>query len=148
MFTPSFLPRGRHLSFDDVKFHLGILILPRAPKPNGHSRDFLHVALSYYMDTVDILHRENPPGSNPQHWVQNTSNKPTTPPPPASSNIRAGNISLQTGWFDGMDVSICVRTNLHAIRKFALMTQMYAKEILRPHVVVNAAAIGKSFLLI
>ncbi|GFX96100.1 hypothetical protein TNCV_2289901 [Trichonephila clavipes] len=34
------------------------------------------------MAAVDFLHQENPPtwaGSNPQHWIQKASDKPTTP---------------------------------------------------------------------
>ncbi|GFX29789.1 uncharacterized protein TNCV_4749181 [Trichonephila clavipes] len=37
------------------------LILPRALKPNKHSRDFLHAAQSCDMDAADFMHQENPP---------------------------------------------------------------------------------------
>ncbi|GFU68525.1 hypothetical protein TNCV_1989751 [Trichonephila clavipes] len=56
--TPSFLPRGRHLSSDDANLYYD-LILPRASKPNRHSRDLLHAV--YDMAAVDFLHHENPP---------------------------------------------------------------------------------------
>ncbi|GFX07500.1 hypothetical protein TNCV_5092141 [Trichonephila clavipes] len=37
------------------------LNLPRAPKPNRHSRDLEHATLSYDMDAVEFLHHKNPP---------------------------------------------------------------------------------------
>ncbi|GFW88810.1 hypothetical protein TNCV_4973031 [Trichonephila clavipes] len=37
----------------------GNLILPRASKPNGHSRDLFHAIQSYDMAAVDFLHHEN-----------------------------------------------------------------------------------------
>ncbi|GFV42331.1 hypothetical protein TNCV_3165621 [Trichonephila clavipes] len=58
--THSFFPRERLLSSDDAKLYLD-LILPRASKPNRHSRDILHAVLSYDMTAVDFLHHENPP---------------------------------------------------------------------------------------
>ncbi|GFT90020.1 hypothetical protein TNCV_18461, partial [Trichonephila clavipes] len=50
-------------SSDDVNLYKD-LIFPRAPKPNRHSRDLLHVVQSYYMAAVDFLHQENPPTWN------------------------------------------------------------------------------------
>ncbi|GFV40256.1 hypothetical protein TNCV_1444091 [Trichonephila clavipes] len=59
--TPSFISKWRHLSSADLKFVLRNLILPRASKPNEHSRDLFHAALSYDMAAVDFLHQDNPP---------------------------------------------------------------------------------------
>ncbi|GFT02694.1 hypothetical protein TNCV_829601 [Trichonephila clavipes] len=76
--TPSFLPRGKAPELQRCKIVHRNLILPSAPKPNGHSRDFLHAILSYDTDVVDFLHHENPqlgPGSN-----QQPCDKPTMPP--------------------------------------------------------------------
>ncbi|GFX80571.1 hypothetical protein TNCV_498391 [Trichonephila clavipes] len=45
------------------------LTLPRASKPNEHSRDLSHSIASYDLAAVDFLHHDNPPtcaGSNPQ----------------------------------------------------------------------------------
>ncbi|GFW56264.1 netrin unc-6 [Trichonephila clavipes] len=56
--TSSFLSRGRHLNSDDANLYKD-LILPRASKPNRHSRDLLHT--EYDMAAVDFLHHENPP---------------------------------------------------------------------------------------
>ncbi|GFX76253.1 hypothetical protein TNCV_4036541 [Trichonephila clavipes] len=44
----------------DVKFELKNLILPRATKPNVHSRDLFHAAQSYNMAAVDFLYHEYP----------------------------------------------------------------------------------------
>ncbi|GFU85256.1 hypothetical protein TNCV_2385631 [Trichonephila clavipes] len=35
--TPSFFPRGKHLSSTDARFVFRNLILPKVSKPNGHS---------------------------------------------------------------------------------------------------------------
>ncbi|GFS67247.1 hypothetical protein TNCV_2902551 [Trichonephila clavipes] len=49
---------------------LRIFILPRTPKPNRHSKDFLHSAYSHAMAAVDFLYHGNPPT-----W---TGDEPTT----------------------------------------------------------------------
>ncbi|GFW17548.1 hypothetical protein TNCV_2651061 [Trichonephila clavipes] len=59
--TPCFFPRGRHLISADAKFALRSLILPRASKPNGHSRYLFHAVQCYDIVAVDFLHQENPP---------------------------------------------------------------------------------------
>ncbi|GFX43018.1 hypothetical protein TNCV_436341 [Trichonephila clavipes] len=46
--TLSFLPRGKHMSSDDENLYQDLL-LPRASKPNRHSRDLLHAVQSYDM---------------------------------------------------------------------------------------------------
>ncbi|GFT49459.1 hypothetical protein TNCV_3366571 [Trichonephila clavipes] len=51
--APSFFSKGRHLSSADMKFVQRNLNLPRASKPNGHSKDLFHAA-------VDFLHSEYP----------------------------------------------------------------------------------------
>ncbi|GFY19720.1 hypothetical protein TNCV_4648921 [Trichonephila clavipes] len=58
--SPQVLPRRRHLSSDDANLYQDF-ILPRAPKPNVHSRDLSHAVLSYDIAAVDFLHHENPP---------------------------------------------------------------------------------------
>ncbi|GFS60176.1 hypothetical protein TNCV_2826871 [Trichonephila clavipes] len=58
--TPSFLPRGRHLSSGGVNLYQA-LIIPRTSKPNRHSRDLLHAVYSYNMVAVDFIHQKNPP---------------------------------------------------------------------------------------
>ncbi|GFW75048.1 hypothetical protein TNCV_447541 [Trichonephila clavipes] len=84
--TPSFLYRGRHLSSDDANLYHD-LILPRASKPNRHSRDLLHTTWPLLIFCIMEIHRLGP-GSNPQHWVLKASDKPTTPPSRHSRNIR------------------------------------------------------------
>lgn len=57
------------------------------------------------------------------------------------SHYRRGGLMVWAG------ISIGGRTDLHIIRNGNLTAQRYADEILRPHVVPYAAAIGDSFLL-
>ncbi|GFU77591.1 hypothetical protein TNCV_3499631 [Trichonephila clavipes] len=57
--TPSFLPRGRHLSSDDANLYQD-LILPRASKPTD-TLGIFYMPYSYDIAAVDFLHHENPP---------------------------------------------------------------------------------------
>ncbi|GFU82557.1 transposable element Tcb2 transposase [Trichonephila clavipes] len=52
----------------------------------------------------------------------------------------------RAGWMVWGGISIGGRTDLHIIRKDTLTGRRYADEILRPHVIPYAGAIGDSFV--
>ncbi|GFY23193.1 transposable element Tcb1 transposase [Trichonephila clavipes] len=54
--------------------------------------------------------------------------------------------SKRAGWMVFGGISIGGRTDLHIIRNGTLMGRWYADEILRPHVIPYAEAIGDSFV--
>ncbi|GFV23051.1 transposable element Tcb2 transposase [Trichonephila clavipes] len=67
-----------------------------------------------------------------------TRNKP-------HSFVKGHNTEGLVGWYGG-GISIGGRTDLHIIRNGTLTSRRYADEILRPHVIPYAGAIGDSFV--
>lgn len=61
--------------------------------------------------------------------------------------IRERSHYRRAGWMVWGGISIGGRTDLHIIRNGTLTARRYADEILRPHVIPYAAAIGDSFVL-
>ncbi|GFX05600.1 transposable element Tcb2 transposase [Trichonephila clavipes] len=60
--------------------------------------------------------------------------------------IRERSKYRRAGWMVWGGISIGGRTDLHIIRNGTLMCRRYADEILRPHVIPYAGAIGDSFV--
>ncbi|GFU51421.1 transposable element Tcb2 transposase [Trichonephila clavipes] len=54
----------------------------------------------------------------------------------------------RAGWMVWGEISIGGRTDLHIIRNGTLTGRRYADEILRPHVILYAGAIGDSFVFL
>ncbi|GFW18981.1 hypothetical protein TNCV_164962 [Trichonephila clavipes] len=81
--TPSFFPRGRHLSSADAKSVLGIKFCREHPSQTGTQGIFFmpynHTTGLLSTFCIRKIHRLGP-GSNPQPWVQKARDKPTTPP--------------------------------------------------------------------
>ncbi|GFT74075.1 transposable element Tcb2 transposase [Trichonephila clavipes] len=61
------------------------------------------------------------------------------------SFVKCHNTEELVGWYGGR-ISIGGRTDLHIIRNGTLTDRRYADEILRPHVIPYAGAIGDSFV--
>ncbi|GFV47603.1 hypothetical protein TNCV_2081631 [Trichonephila clavipes] len=70
---------------------LRILFLPRAPKPNRHSRALLHAILSNDMAAFDFLHHKNPStfaGVEPSTLGAEDQRQTNQPPHPAGNETR------------------------------------------------------------
>ncbi|GFU72209.1 transposable element Tcb2 transposase [Trichonephila clavipes] len=60
--------------------------------------------------------------------------------------VRERSLYRRAGWMVWGGISIGGRTDLHIIRNGTLTSRRYADEILRPHVIPYAGAIGDSFV--
>ncbi|GFS62453.1 hypothetical protein TNCV_1262441 [Trichonephila clavipes] len=77
----SFLPKGRHLSFGQREPVLGFnffeRILAIRDTLGTFHMQYNHTTWQLSIFSIMKIHRLEP-GSNPQPWVQNASDKPTT----------------------------------------------------------------------
>ncbi|GFV20934.1 hypothetical protein TNCV_4532031 [Trichonephila clavipes] len=76
--TPSFLPRGRHLSSDDANLYYG-LILPRTPVLGIFYMSYNHTTRPLSIICIMKIHRLGP-WLKSLSWVQKASDNPTKPP--------------------------------------------------------------------